>query len=153
MRNLFVILALIAAAVFSFYLLQKHETAETEEHKIGGECTYVDYPGTCTITAVKQTEASQAQKTVSGGPGYAGYDVAYTYAPAEGSDPGVAGAGEHPLRLTNSWYPGEKYLSKYGIADGKSFACTLKVRKTGTCTPTVFEFPTIDLTDYFETVR
>lgn len=153
MRNLFVVLALIAAAAFSFYLLQRHETAETEEHKIGGGCTYADYPGTCTITAVNQTEASQAQTTVSGGPGYAGYDVTYTYAPAEGSDPGGAGAGEHQLKLTNSWFPGEKFLSKYGISDGKSFACTLKVRKTGACTPTVFEFPEIDLTDYFETVR
>lgn len=153
MRGFILLVLLVGIAVASFYLLHTSDMTSATNKKIGGGCTYESYPGTCTITAVKQTEQSQAQKTTSGGPGYAGYDVSYTYAPADDADLGDAGTGEHQLKLANSWYPGSEFLSKYGIADGKTFACTLKVRKTGACTPTVFEFPTINLTDYFETVR
>jgi len=52
--------------------------------------------------------------------------------------------------LKNSGYPGPKFLEKYGIEAGKSFECHLKVIVKGTCTPILFEFPTIDLRDYFE---
>ena len=50
----------------------------------------------------------------------------------------------------NSWYPGPRFLERYGIAAGKSFACTLNVISQGTCTPTVFDFQGIDRADYFE---
>jgi len=51
----------------------------------------------------------------------------------------------------NSWYPGPRFLERYGIAAGKSFACTLNVISQGTCTPAVFDFQGIDRADYFET--
>ena len=50
----------------------------------------------------------------------------------------------------NSWYPGPRFLERYGIAAGKSFACTLNVISQGTCTPAVFDFQGIDRADYFE---
>ena len=153
MRALILVLALIGAAALSFYLLQMRGTATTEDRKIGGGCTYADYPGTCTITGVKASEASSLQSTQAGGPGYPGYVITFSYAAKEGTAAVEGGAGEHTLTLMNGWYPGPKFVSKYGVAEGKTFECTLKVRKTGACTPTVFDFPTIDRTDYFETVR
>ena len=57
---------------------------------------------------------------------------------------------EYILMLTNSWYPGPKFLEKYRIKVGKSFECYLKVIIRGTCTLVLFYFPTIDLSDYFE---
>ena len=60
---------------------------------------------------------------------------------------------EHLLQLRNSWYPGEKFIEKYGIEVGKTFKCTLCVIKSGTSTPIIFEFDDIDTTDYFETQK
>ncbi len=47
-------------------------------------------------------------------------------------------------------YPGPQFLEKYGIGVGKVFDCYLKVIIKGTCTPMLFEFPSIRLDDYFE---
>jgi hypothetical protein len=79
--------------------------------------------------------------------------VEFTYAGAQAGDDALvrqALEGRHELRLMNSWYPGPRFLERYGIAAGKSFACTLSVIAQGTCTPTVINFPHIDRADYFE---
>jgi hypothetical protein len=120
---------------------------------IGG---YEEHPGTCTILAVEQTAQSMAQETASGGPGYPGYEVAYSFSGPEAGDNALmrnALADRHTLRLTNSWYPGRRFLKTYGIAAGKMFSCTLKVITKGTCTPTLFDFPDIDRSNYFESGR
>ena len=57
---------------------------------------------------------------------------------------------EFLLTLANSWYPGPKFLRKYGIEVDRSFDCYLKVITKGTCTPILFDFPAINLSDYFE---
>ena len=118
--------------------------------RIGGSCTYRSVPGTCEIVEVKETPASMQQKDIGGGPGYAGFDVSFRY--QGGSDPDAleAAASTHPFRLLNSWYPGPRFLEKYGIQQGKTLSCTLKVIQSGACSPTVFEFQGIDLGDYFE---
>lgn len=124
--------------------------------QIGGSCTYVSHPGTCSIVSVERTASSIRQKGVAGGPGYEGYDVKFTYAgEAPRSDPKVVEllGRTHSLRLLNSWYPGPRYLEKYGITRRKALACSLNVRQSGSCTPTTFSFPAVDLTDYFESVR
>lgn len=121
--------------------------------QIGGGCAYESYTGTCTITAVSKTKASASQKTIAGGPGYAGFDVKFKYvgeAPNDNVLVRQALGRQHDLRLANSWYPGPRFLAKYAIAPGKAFGCALKVIRTGSCTPTVFQFSAIDQTDYFE---
>lgn len=153
MRTPVLILALIGIVALSAIVLLANRTSTTDERKIGGGCTYADYPGTCPVTGVKANKASSQQGTEAAGPGYPGYVITFTYDAKEGADGGEAGAGEHRLTLMNGWYPGPKFVSKYAIAEGKTFACSLKVRTSGACTPTVFEFPTIDRTDYFETAR
>lgn len=57
---------------------------------------------------------------------------------------------QHQLRLKNSWYPGPRFIKKYAIAPGKSFACTLRIITRGTCTPILFDLPKIDTADYSE---
>ncbi len=126
-----------------------------QDRKVGGQCRYVEHPGTCTIISVEKTPDSTAQASLSGGPGYEGLAVTFTYAGAEtgGDDDALvrqAVEGRHELRLMNSWYPGPRFLERYGIAAGKLFACTLEVIAEGTCTPTVIDFLQIDRADYFE---
>ncbi len=125
----------------------------TAKGQIGGGCAYESFPGTCTITAVSKTPVSISQQTIAGGPVYAGFDVKFKYAGEAPNDNALvrqALGRQHDLRLANSWYPGPRFLAKYAIAPGKAFGCALKVIRTGSCTPTVFQFSAIDQTDYFE---
>lgn len=123
------------------------------ERKVGGQCEYTSYTGTATITRVDKTDASRAQASTMGGPGYEGNEVWYTYkTDQEVKEEWARGHSqkEHLLLLANSWYPGPHYSEKYGITPGKSYGCVLKVITRGTCTPLIFEFTGIDRSDYFE---
>lgn len=146
-------MALAAAALAATAFAARADADDEQGRKVGGACRYVEHPGTCSIASVERTPDSIAQAALSGGPGYEGLAVGFTYtgAPA-GNDPLLRQALErrHELRLMNSWYPGPRFLKRYGIAAGKSFACTLKVIAQGTCTPVLFDFPAIDRADYFE---
>jgi hypothetical protein len=126
------------------------------EPRVGGRSEYDDYAGTATIVRVEKTKRSAAQARVGGGPGYEGYEVRFRFAAKE-AVPGTLGQDalkrEHLLTLANSWYPGERYLKKYGIRKDKTFAATMSVIRKGVSTPVVFAFETIDTTDYFESKK
>jgi hypothetical protein len=146
-------MAMAVAAVFAFAFAARAEPDTPQDGKLGARCTYVEHPGTCTIVSIEKTQDSIAQASLDGGPGYEGLTVTFTYAGATANDDGLvrqALEGKHELRLMNSWYPGPRFLERYGIATGKSFACTLNVISQGTCTPTVFDFQGVDRADYFE---
>lgn len=151
-------MAMAAAAVVAFAFAARAEPDAPQNGKlgtrIGGKCTYVEHPGTCTIVSIEKTPDSIAQASLDGGPGYEGLTVVFTFAGAAAGDDQLvrqALEGKHELRLMNSWYPGPRFLERYGIAAGNSLACTLNVISQGTCTPTVFDFQGIDRADYFET--
>lgn len=123
---------------------------------IGGPCAYTDIPGSALITSIEKTEASSHQVTVSGGPGYEGLEVRYTFTPTAPIANAAAkawAAKTHSLQLANSWYPGPRYIAKYGLTQGKTIPAVLKVITKGTCTPFVFDLSGIDTTDYFETAK
>ena len=48
---------------------------------VGGRCTYTDYAGTAVITKVEMTEKSKRQANVSGGAGYEGYEIWFSFKP------------------------------------------------------------------------
>jgi hypothetical protein len=121
--------------------------------RIGAPCSYSSHAGRCSILSVQKTGASMQQKSIGGGPGYEGYEIKFRFAGTTPADNKLAKQTmerEHELRLANSWHPGPGFLQKYGIAAGKAFSCTLKVINKGACSPVAFEFPAIDLADYFE---
>ena len=127
-----------------------------ERRRVGGPCEYAEYRGTAMIARVEQTERSREQARNVGGAGYEGYEIWFRFTPEadireEWARP--AAGKEHLLCLMNSWYPGPRYLEKYGIKKGRSYRCTLMVITKGTCTPTIFEFPEISRDDYFESAR
>ncbi len=102
----------------------------------GGPCSYESYPGKAEVVSVTKTDD--------------GYDAMFifrsekapqeTYARVEGKT--------HRLLLTNGSLPRHGFLRKYGIETGKVLPCNLDVIVKGTCTPVLFKFPTVDLTDY-----
>lgn len=118
---------------------------------VGGPCSYVSYPGTCSIVTVDETEETRNQTAHAP---YAGRRVTFTFTP-RGVVPQTvpvasAIARTHELRLANSWYPGPRFLEKYAIRTGAEMACRLDIIRRGSCTPVIIEFDAIDRTDYFE---
>lgn len=127
--------------IFSAYAADKAK----EGHLIGGPCEYKTYEGHAKIISVNA-------RTESGGTSEEKYEVKFAfYTDQKIIEPYVQTENkEYLLLLTNSSYPGEYFLMKYGIETGKVFACNLKVITKGTCSPIIFEFPSIRLDDYSE---
>lgn len=153
MRTSTLLVSAVTIAGLALAIAASAQPNAARGERVGGACRYVDHPGMCTIDGVERTADSIAQASVNGGPGYEGLCVTFSYAGVDvGDDPLARRAlsERHELRLTNSWYPGPRFLARYGIAAGKSFACTLSVIAKGTCTPLTFEFLGVDRADYFE---
>ena len=119
-----------------------------EPRRSGGPCEYKVYEGTARITSIRKKEMPQGYP----GPSHESYEVRFSFQSNKRIQEPYAQveAVEHTLKLTNSWYPGPEFLARYGIEEGGSFECRLRVITKGTCTPLLFDFPEIDLSDYFE---
>jgi hypothetical protein len=134
------VLVLNWLCMFFLVVLISVSCAETKTKGIGrvvgGPCSYESYAGKAEVVSVKKTGD--------------GYNVMFvfrsekapqeTYARVEGKN--------HRLLLTNGSRPKFRFLKKYGIETGKVLPCNLDVIVKGTCTPVLFKFPTVDLTDY-----
>jgi hypothetical protein len=59
----------------------------------------------------------------------------------------------HVFQLANSWYPGPRYVEKYGLREGRTLPATLRIRIEGACPPYLLKLTSIDQTDYFETAK
>lgn len=118
---------------------------------LGGPCEYKQYKGKATIVAIRKKEMPENY----GRPSYESYEVKFSFFSEEEIKEAYVKVKEreYTMMLNNSSYPGPKFLEKYEIKAGKSFECYLKVIIKGTCTPVLFDFPTIDLSDYFEQKR
>jgi len=125
--------------------------------RVGGPCSYKSYDGKARITRIVKTEDSRRQAALMGGPGYEGYGIWFRFVPKAKLDvdgwPADALDREQALTLQNGWRPGPRFLMKYHLAAGNEYPCSLKIIETGTCTPIVFNFETIDTDDYFESRR
>lgn len=122
---------------------------------IGGACSYFAIDGSCKIVSVIKTLESEQQKLTTG---YEGFDVEFAFTPKSSTVITedmqrilTSQRSPHSLRLTNFWYPGPLYLVKYNIKENNIFDCHALIISKGTCSPVIFEFSKIDLSDYFET--
>ena len=114
----------------------------------GGPCEYKIYKGSARFISILKKEMPRGY----GGLSHNSYEVKFSFSTEEEIKEahGKVEGKEFLLTLANSWYPGPKFLWKYGIETDKSFDCYLKVIIKGTCTPILFDFPAINLSDYFE---
>jgi hypothetical protein len=110
---------------------------------VGGQCEYKEYEGRAEIISITRIARSIHDP-------HEREEVKFKFIPyREIQESFVRTEGrEFFLMLSNSSYPGPKFLEKYGIEVGKVFDCHLKVISQGTCTPTIFEFLSIRLDDY-----
>jgi hypothetical protein len=146
---LFILIILIAPGCMERSSAMNSETKISAIKTGGGPCEYKIYEGTAHIISVRKKETPKGY----GGPSYESYEVMFVFSTDEEIQElhGKTEGKKYSMQLTNSWYLGPKFLEKYGIEEGKVFDCRLKVILKGTCTPVVFHFPDIDLSDYFET--
>jgi hypothetical protein len=115
------------------------------EPLVGGPCVYKQYEGRAKIISIFQKSKPHNYT-------HELYEVKFSFTSDHVIEDKLARTKgkEFVLLLSNSAYPGPRFLEKYDIQVGKIFECNLKVIVGGTCTPRLFEFPTIKLDDYFE---
>jgi len=122
---------------------------------VGGPCSYKSYDGECKIISISQTTESKGQASIGGGAGYAGFDVEFQFTSKIALESKLQYYEEslgrnYSLMLSPSWYPGPKFIEKYGIKERSVFGCQVKLEINGTCTPVYFEFDKINTSDLFE---
>lgn len=125
--------------------------ADAEPHgkgMVGGPCEYRTYAGEARIVSIKKAASGDGTHAQSASRN--GYDVTFIFHTDRTIEEPYARVQEkpRPLLLTNGSNPSARFLEAYGIEQGKTYPCRLQVIKKGTCTPVLFDFPTIDLSDY-----
>lgn len=122
--------------------------ASAQNIRVGGPCAYSDYPGTATIISVgalPKDDATQPDSTSRH------CRVQFTFSPTQPIAHRLYAQDKvHELTLSGGTPPGPRYLKKYAIAPGATFAAELHLIDSGTCSPVAFTLTGIDLTDHFE---
>ncbi len=106
---------------------------------VGGPCEYRSYPGQAEIVSVAPMEAPASAAGER-------FDVKFRFIPDQTVDESL---GRAALKRTYSLLPDREmppdraFIEQFDIRPGKRLVCTLKVITRGTCTPILFDFPTL----------
>ena len=106
---------------------------------VGGPCEYKSYPGQAEIVSVAPWAAPASAAGER-------FDVKFRFIP-EG--PVEEPLGKAALQRTFSLFPDREmppdraFIERFDIRPGKRLGCTLKVITRGTCTPILFDFPSL----------
>jgi hypothetical protein len=102
--------------------------------RVGGPCVYKQYKGEAEIVSVIPRPEVPGE-----------YEIKFSFHPRETIQEEFARVEGRQWLLVqkDSSYPRDAFLTQYGIQAGKHLPCYLKVITKGTCTPVLFEFPTI----------
>jgi len=106
---------------------------------VGGPCAYRSYPGQAEIVSVAPwaTPAAEAGER---------FDVKFRFIP---DGPVAEPLGKAALERTFSLLPDREmppdraFIERFDIRPGKRLGCTFKVITRGTCTPILFDFPSL----------
>lgn len=108
--------------------------ASPSHPRVGGACIYKQYKGEAEIVSVTPRPGGTGE-----------YEIKFSFHPQETiQEEFVRIEGQQwSIVQKDSSYPREDFLKRYGIKTGKHLPCYLKVITKGTCTPVLFDFPTI----------
>lgn len=108
--------------------------ASPSHPRVGGLCSYKQYRGEAEIVSVTPRPGGTGE-----------YEIKFAFHPQETiQEEFVRTEGKQwSIVQKDSSYPREDFLMRYGIKTGKRLPCYLKVITKGTCTPVLFDFPTI----------
>ncbi len=106
---------------------------------VGGPCEYRSYPGQAEIVSV----APWAAPDLAAGERF---DVKFRFIPDGSVEEPL---GKSSLERTFSLLPDREsppdraFMERFDIRPGKRYSCTLQVITRGTCTPILFDFPSL----------
>jgi hypothetical protein len=105
---------------------------------VGGPCQYRSYPGQAEIVSVSKLEAA----SVSAGERY---EVTFRFIPDGPIEERFARVEERSFGLFPDRVnlPDKAFIEKFDVRPGKRYECILQVIKKGTCTPLLFDFPSL----------
>ncbi len=125
-----------------------------DEKKVA-ECSYSEFSATAEVIKIERTTQSIRQK--NGKPFYSGVEILFklnTIDKIEDKEALKFISMEYIFKLNNGWYPGDRYISKYGIRVGKKYSGILFIKKSGVCDKNVmFKLVELNGGDYFESYQ
>jgi hypothetical protein len=139
LKNLGILTILLIGAALPGIGCSMTGSETTRAPLVGGPCEYRSYPGQAEIVSVAPMEAPAA---AAGGR----FDVKFRFIP---NGPVEEPLGKTALDRTFSLLPDREmppdraFMEKFDIRPGKRLGCTLQVITRGTCTPILFDFPSL----------
>ncbi len=103
--------------------------------RVGGGCTYQNYPGNATITRIERLPGGGASAHFSFTPSDPGAIATYRF-PGDGD-------ADRVLHMDGTTAPSPQELERRGIRPGAMLPCVRWEIRTGTCTPRGFSFPSL----------
>ena len=106
----------------------------SSKQRVGGSCVYKQYKGDAEIVSVIPRTGFPAE-----------YEIKFSFHPHETIQEEFAQVEGNQWLIVqkDSSYPKDDFLTQYYIKAGKRLQCYMKVITKGTCTPVLFDFPTI----------
>ncbi len=114
------------------------EEIKREEPRAGGPCEYHCYKGRAEITSVQRIGGPR-------NPAGENYEVRFKFVPNENVKESFARVEgrEFILEINYSSSLSREFIERHGIRPGSFFDGSLQVIVKGTCTPILFEFPSL----------
>jgi hypothetical protein len=105
---------------------------------VGGACKYRNYKGGARISSIIKVGEG-------GEPSEDWYEVKFFFLPKEKIEESFAQVEDRELilQIRDQSSFGRRFLEKNRVRVGETIDCVLKVIIRGTCTPVLFEFPSI----------
>lgn len=130
------ILYIVIPAMFLGCALAESGTGKTP--MVGGPCEYRSYPGQAEIVSVSRSETASV-------PAGELYDVMFRFIPDGTIEERFAQVEERTFSLLPDRVnpPDRAFIEKFDVRPGKRYDSVLLVIKKGTCTPLLFDFPSL----------
>ena len=128
--------------LFSLFLLSFFSftcfAGPQEKKLVGGPCQYKSYPGQATIISIQRSTSGEQSKSK-------GFEVKFSFMPKNKIAESFAQTEGKTFILydKNFQYPDREFLSRNNLQVGKPLDGNLQAIVSGTCTPVVFEFPSL----------
>jgi len=127
--------------MFTVFLFSCSSSSQNSD-PIGGSCTYMSTTGTATIVSLNG--ASTGSNNCNNNP----VEVVFDFTPANPADANTATDTNRVLTVGDGKNPPLNYVLSKGLTVGSTHPCTRQIEISGSCTPVVFTFTDVNLSDY-----
>ena len=125
----------------SFVACTNPESENSDTNRmVGGLCTYTEFTGTATITAIEDAPADDYN--CANNPKL----VSFTFTPEASSDYAFNNVADtdQSLKILGGKNPAQTWLENNRVEIGNTYACVRAEIQSGTCTPVIFTIKDLD---------